>query len=135
MLHVVEGLALVVLCSCRPATRRLAVNVLKEVRALHTALGIGKVTAADLQLILGSLESSGWFLTAALCPGSVQGDEELAIDVMDRLSASVLESFIHLTGADQVRSNECSYWSVCQFPETKRVFVSSDEPAVLPQRD
>uniref|UniRef100_A0A8D0DGJ5 Furry homolog, like n=1 Tax=Sander lucioperca TaxID=283035 RepID=A0A8D0DGJ5_SANLU len=71
VLHVVEGLALVVLCSCRPATRRLAVNVLKEVRALHTALGIGK------------------------------GDEELAIDVMDRLSASVLESFIHLTGADQ----------------------------------
>lgn len=43
VLHVVEGLALVVLCSCRPATRRLAVNVLKEVRALHTALGIGKV--------------------------------------------------------------------------------------------
>lgn len=32
-----------------------------------------------------------------------QGDEELAIDVMDRLSASVLESFIHLTGADQVK--------------------------------
>lgn len=31
-----------------------------------------------------------------------QGDEELAIDVMDRLSASVLESFIYLTGADQV---------------------------------
>uniref|UniRef100_A0A8D0AQ57 Furry homolog, like n=1 Tax=Sander lucioperca TaxID=283035 RepID=A0A8D0AQ57_SANLU len=70
VLHVVEGLALVVLCSCRPATRRLAVNVLKEVRALHTALGIGK------------------------------GDEELAIDVMDRLSASVLESFIHLTGSN-----------------------------------
>ncbi|CAB1324141.1 unnamed protein product [Coregonus sp. 'balchen'] len=42
VLHVVEGLALVVLCSCRPATRRLAVNVLKEVRALHTALGIAK---------------------------------------------------------------------------------------------
>ena len=45
VLHVVEGLALVVLCSCRPGTRRLAVNVLKEVRALHTALGIAKVTA------------------------------------------------------------------------------------------
>ena len=43
VLHVVEGLALVVLCSCRPATRRLAVNVLKEVRALHTALGLAKV--------------------------------------------------------------------------------------------
>ncbi|KAK2835881.1 hypothetical protein Q5P01_016365 [Channa striata] len=77
VLHVVEGLALVVLCSCRPATRKLAVNVLKEVRALHTALGIGKE------------------------------DEELAIDVMDRLSASVLESFIHLTGADQTNLLYC----------------------------
>uniref|UniRef100_I3J4N3 Furry homolog, like n=1 Tax=Oreochromis niloticus TaxID=8128 RepID=I3J4N3_ORENI len=77
VLHVVEGLALVVLCSCRPATRRLAVNVLKEVRALHTALSISK------------------------------GDEELAIDVMDRLSASVLESFIHLTGADQTNLLYC----------------------------
>ncbi|KAJ3599637.1 hypothetical protein NHX12_033593 [Muraenolepis orangiensis] len=77
VLHVVEGLALVVLCSCRPGTRRLAVNVLKEVRALHTALGIAK------------------------------GDEELAIDVMDRLSASVLESFIHLTGADQTNLLYC----------------------------
>uniref|UniRef100_A0A669EJ86 Furry homolog, like n=1 Tax=Oreochromis niloticus TaxID=8128 RepID=A0A669EJ86_ORENI len=74
VLHVVEGLALVVLCSCRPATRRLAVNVLKEVRALHTALSI---------------------------------NEELAIDVMDRLSASVLESFIHLTGADQTNLLYC----------------------------
>uniref|UniRef100_A0A8C7FPG4 FRY like transcription coactivator n=1 Tax=Oncorhynchus kisutch TaxID=8019 RepID=A0A8C7FPG4_ONCKI len=77
VLHVAEGLALVVLCSCRPATRRLAVNILKEVRALHTALGIAK------------------------------GDEELAIDVMDRLSASVLESFIHLTGADQTNLLYC----------------------------
>lgn len=51
VLHLVEGLALVVLCSCRPATRRLAVNVLKEVRALHTALGIGKVIALDSQCI------------------------------------------------------------------------------------
>lgn len=42
----VEGLALVVLCSCRPATRRLSVNILKEVRALHTALGIGRVIAS-----------------------------------------------------------------------------------------
>ncbi|TSN30211.1 Protein furry homolog-like [Bagarius yarrelli] len=77
VLHVVEGLALVVLCSCRPATRRLAVNVLKEVRALHNTLGIAK------------------------------GDEELAVDVMDRVSASVLESFIHLTGADQTSLLYC----------------------------
>ncbi|KAG2465417.1 FRYL protein, partial [Polypterus senegalus] len=36
-----------------------------------------------------------------------QGDEELAIDVMDRVSASVLESFIHLTGADQTNLLYC----------------------------
>ncbi|XP_029110639.1 protein furry homolog-like isoform X1 [Scleropages formosus] len=77
VLHVAEGLALVVLCSCRPATRRLAVNVLREVRALAAALGI------------------------------TRGEEELAIDVMDRLSASVLESFIHLTGADQTNLLYC----------------------------
>nr|XP_023679418.1 protein furry homolog-like isoform X2 [Paramormyrops kingsleyae] len=77
VLHVAEGLALVVLCSVRPATRRLAVNVLREVRALAAALGIAK------------------------------GEEELAIDVMDRLSASVLESFIHLTGADQTNLLYC----------------------------
>uniref|UniRef100_A0A4W3IGY6 Furry homolog, like n=1 Tax=Callorhinchus milii TaxID=7868 RepID=A0A4W3IGY6_CALMI len=75
--HAVEGFALVVLCSCRPATRRLAVNVLREIRTLFTALGLSK------------------------------GDEELTIDVMDRLSPSVLESFIHLTGADQTSLLYC----------------------------
>ncbi|XP_039769737.1 protein furry homolog-like isoform X3 [Ornithorhynchus anatinus] len=69
--HVVEGFALVILCSSRPATRRLAVSVLREIRALFAILEISK------------------------------GDDELAIDVMDRLSPSILESFIHLTGADQ----------------------------------
>uniref|UniRef100_A0A8C0BWN6 FRY like transcription coactivator n=1 Tax=Buteo japonicus TaxID=224669 RepID=A0A8C0BWN6_9AVES len=68
--HVVEGFALVILCSTRPATRRLAVSVLREIRALFTLLEISKV--------------------------------RLAIDVMDRQSATILESFIHLTGADQV---------------------------------
>ncbi|XP_051889343.1 protein furry homolog-like isoform X5 [Pristis pectinata] len=75
--HAVEGFALVVLCSCRPATRRLAVNILREIRSLFTALGLSK------------------------------GDEELAIDVMDRLSPSILESFIHLTGADQTNLLYC----------------------------
>ncbi|XP_043911662.1 protein furry homolog-like [Protopterus annectens] len=75
--HVVEGFALVILCSCRPATRKLAVNVLREIRALFTVLGISK------------------------------GDEEIAIDVMDRVSSSILESFIHLTGTDQTTLLYC----------------------------
>ncbi|NXU19915.1 FRYL protein, partial [Pardalotus punctatus] len=75
--HVVEGFALVILCSTRPATRRLAVSVLREIRALSTLLEISK------------------------------SDDELAIDVMDRLSATILESFIHLTGADQTTLLYC----------------------------
>uniref|UniRef100_A0A670IY08 FRY like transcription coactivator n=1 Tax=Podarcis muralis TaxID=64176 RepID=A0A670IY08_PODMU len=71
--HVVEGFALVILCSPRSATRRLAVSCLKEIRALFTVLDISK----------------------------------LAIDVMDRLSSSILESFIHLTGADQTTLLYC----------------------------
>uniref|UniRef100_A0A8D2Q8P4 FRY like transcription coactivator n=1 Tax=Varanus komodoensis TaxID=61221 RepID=A0A8D2Q8P4_VARKO len=71
--HVVEGFALVILCSTRPATRRLAVSCLKEIRALFVVLDISK----------------------------------LAIDVMDRLSPSILESFIHLTGADQTMLLYC----------------------------
>ncbi|KFV18700.1 Protein furry homolog-like, partial [Tauraco erythrolophus] len=75
--HVVEGFALVILCSTRPATRRLAVSVLREIRALFTLLDISK------------------------------SDDELAIDVMDRQSATILESFIHLTGADQTTLLYC----------------------------
>ncbi|NXH12038.1 FRYL protein, partial [Bucco capensis] len=75
--HVVEGFALVILCSTRPATRRLAVSVLREIRALFTLLEFSK------------------------------SDDELAIDVMDRLSATILESFIHLTGADQTTLLYC----------------------------
>ncbi|XP_061208828.1 protein furry homolog-like isoform X6 [Neopsephotus bourkii] len=75
--HVVEGFALVILCSTRPATRRLAVSVLREIRALFTVLEISKT------------------------------DDELAIDVMDKLSATILESFIHLTGADQTTLLYC----------------------------
>ncbi|XP_046505779.1 protein furry homolog-like [Equus quagga] len=75
--HVVEGFALVILCSSRQATRRLAVSVLREIRALFALLEIPK------------------------------GDDELAIDVMDRLSPSILESFIHLTGADQTTLLYC----------------------------
>ncbi|XP_073464568.1 protein furry homolog-like isoform X2 [Aquarana catesbeiana] len=75
--HVVEGFALVILCNSRSSTRRLAVNVLREIRTLYTVLELPKC------------------------------DEELAIDVMDRLSPSVLESFIHLTGADQTTLLYC----------------------------
>lgn len=66
-----------------------------------------------------------------------QGDEELAIDVMDRLSASILESFIHLTGADQVQLSSLFpkiLHLVCMLKVIVRcLYVFVDELAVLPQ--
>ncbi|XP_062543394.1 protein furry isoform X2 [Armigeres subalbatus] len=39
-MHMVEGFALVMLCNCRPAPRKFAVSILKEVKILMKALGI-----------------------------------------------------------------------------------------------
>ncbi|XP_055625091.1 protein furry isoform X2 [Toxorhynchites rutilus septentrionalis] len=39
-MHMVEGFALVMLCNCRSAPRKFAVNILKEVKVLMKALGI-----------------------------------------------------------------------------------------------
>uniref|UniRef100_A0A8C3CZ72 FRY microtubule binding protein n=1 Tax=Cairina moschata TaxID=8855 RepID=A0A8C3CZ72_CAIMO len=60
VLHAVEGFALVLLCSFQVATRKLAVLILREIRAL--------------------------FLD----------DDRPMIDVMDQLSSSILDSFIHV---------------------------------------
>lgn len=43
VLHAVEGLALLLLCSCQVSTRKLAVGVLREIRCLFTALGHAEV--------------------------------------------------------------------------------------------
>lgn len=42
-LHLVESLALVMMCSCKPVIRKQAVIVLKEVRNIFVALNIPKV--------------------------------------------------------------------------------------------
>uniref|UniRef100_A0A669QSS2 FRY microtubule binding protein n=1 Tax=Phasianus colchicus TaxID=9054 RepID=A0A669QSS2_PHACC len=68
VLHAVEGFALVLLCSFQVATRKLAVLILREIRALFLALGQAEV----------------WPM----------------IDVMDQLSSSILESFIHVAVSD-----------------------------------
>ncbi|KAK9402365.1 protein furry like [Crotalus adamanteus] len=70
VLHAVEGFALVLLCSFQVATRKLAVLILREVRALFLALG------------------------------QAEDDDRPMIDVMDQLSSSILESFIHVAVSD-----------------------------------
>ncbi|XP_036381260.1 protein furry homolog isoform X2 [Megalops cyprinoides] len=66
VLHAVEGLALVLLCSCKTATRKLAVAILREIRLLFSAIG------------------------------QAEDDDKPMIEVMDQLSSAVLESFVHV---------------------------------------
>uniref|UniRef100_A0A8B9Q258 Cell morphogenesis protein N-terminal domain-containing protein n=1 Tax=Apteryx owenii TaxID=8824 RepID=A0A8B9Q258_APTOW len=72
VLHAVEGFALVLLCSFQVATRKLAVLILREIRALFLAL-----------VML-----------------AIPDDDRPMIDVMDQLSSSILESFIHVAVSD-----------------------------------
>ncbi|KAJ8412470.1 hypothetical protein AAFF_G00128060 [Aldrovandia affinis] len=70
VLHAVEGLALVLLCSCQTATRKLAVGILREIRCLFTTIG------------------------------QAEDDDKPMIEVMDQLSSAVLESFVHVAVSD-----------------------------------
>uniref|UniRef100_A0A7D9NL32 FRY microtubule binding protein n=1 Tax=Xenopus tropicalis TaxID=8364 RepID=A0A7D9NL32_XENTR len=70
VLHAVEGFALLLLCSFQMATRKVAVLILKEVRALFLALG------------------------------QAEEDDKPMVDVLDQLSPSILESFLHVAVSD-----------------------------------
>lgn len=48
VLHAVEGLAFVLLCSCQLSTRRLAIAVLKEIRSLFMTIGQSEVNSTKL---------------------------------------------------------------------------------------
>ncbi|XP_043929165.1 protein furry homolog isoform X3 [Protopterus annectens] len=66
VLHAVEGFALVLLCSFQISTRKVAVSILKEIRSLFIALG------------------------------QAEDDEKPMIEVMDQLSTSIFDSFVHV---------------------------------------
>ncbi|XP_034722112.1 protein furry homolog isoform X10 [Etheostoma cragini] len=70
VLHAVEGLALVLLCSCQLSTRRLAIAILKEIRSL--------------------------FLTI----GQSEDDDKPMIEIMDQLSPVILESYVNIAVSD-----------------------------------
>ncbi|RVE65015.1 hypothetical protein OJAV_G00132060 [Oryzias javanicus] len=70
VLHAVEGLALVLLCSCQVSTRRLSIAILKEIRSLFQTIG------------------------------QSEEDDKPMIDIMDQLSPVILESFVHATVSD-----------------------------------
>ncbi|XP_068601710.1 protein furry homolog [Brachionichthys hirsutus] len=69
-LHAVEGLALVLLCSCQLSTRRLAIAILKEIRSLFVTIR------------------------------QPEDDDKPMIEVMDQLSPGILESFVNVVVSD-----------------------------------
>uniref|UniRef100_A0A8C2ZKI9 FRY microtubule binding protein n=1 Tax=Cyclopterus lumpus TaxID=8103 RepID=A0A8C2ZKI9_CYCLU len=72
VLHAVEGLALVLLCSCQLSTRRLAIAILKEIRSLFMTIG------------------------------QSEDDDKPMIEIMDQLSPVILESFVNVAVSDTV---------------------------------
>ncbi|TRY90957.1 hypothetical protein DNTS_022192 [Danionella cerebrum] len=70
VLHAVEGLALLLLCSCQTSTRKLAVSVLREIRLLFTTIR------------------------------QAEDDDKPMIEVMDQLAPSVLDSFVHVAHSE-----------------------------------
>ncbi|KAK5904963.1 hypothetical protein CesoFtcFv8_006477 [Champsocephalus esox] len=70
VLHAMEGLALVLLCSCQLSTRKLAIAMLKEIRSLFMTIG------------------------------QSEDDDKPMIDIMDQLSPVILESFVNVSVSD-----------------------------------
>ncbi|XP_061537056.1 LOW QUALITY PROTEIN: protein furry homolog [Phycodurus eques] len=75
VLHAVEGLALVLLCSCQLGTRRLAVAVLKEIRSLFSVVG------------------------------QSEDDDKPMIEIMDQLSLVIFESFCNVAVSDTANTS------------------------------
>lgn len=53
VLHAVEGLALVLLCSCQLSTRKLAITILKEIRSLFLTIGQAEVKRDKVEEVTG----------------------------------------------------------------------------------
>uniref|UniRef100_A0AAQ6AFL6 Furry homolog a (Drosophila) n=1 Tax=Amphiprion ocellaris TaxID=80972 RepID=A0AAQ6AFL6_AMPOC len=69
VLHAVEGLAVVLLCSCQLSTRRLAIAILKEIRSLFMTIGQSEIMDQLSPIILESFVNVAVSDTAALPAG------------------------------------------------------------------
>ncbi|KAI1893589.1 hypothetical protein AGOR_G00125280 [Albula goreensis] len=96
VLHAVEGLALLLLCSCQVGTRKLAVAILKEIRCLFISIG------------------------------QAEDDDKPMIEVMDLLSSTVLESFIHVAVTDTATLPQGHHVDLQWLVEWSAVLVNSN---------
>ncbi|KAJ8404719.1 hypothetical protein AAFF_G00335820 [Aldrovandia affinis] len=95
VLHAMEGLALLLLCSCQVATRKLAVAILKEIRCLFSSIG------------------------------QAEDDDKPMIEVLDLLSSTVLESFVHVSVSDSANLPQGHHVDLQWLVEWNAVLVNS----------
>lgn len=142
VLHAVEGLALLLLCSCQTSTRKLAVGVLREIRCLFTALGHAEVQFLRKSLIAAVILVSGflknthavldlfepvWLKITNLF---LQDDDKPMIEIMDQLSPAVMDSIVHVAVSDSVR-NACSSFDTILAPHRRRIRADDWMSAVM----
>ncbi|XP_017271796.1 protein furry homolog isoform X4 [Kryptolebias marmoratus] len=95
VLHAVEGLALVLLCSCQLSTRRLSVAILKEIRSLYLTIG------------------------------QSEDDDKPMIEIMDQLSPVILESFVNVAVSDTAMLPTVHHVDLQWFVEWNALLVNS----------
>lgn len=84
-MHYVEGLALVMLCNCRSYPRKLAVNILKEVKNLYRALGLPETE----QFLIDVIDKC--------CPAVSQIDQFIKSNEL-KLSLNICFFFLRISG-------------------------------------
>lgn len=108
VLHAVEGLALVLLCSCQLSTRRLTIAILKEIRCVFMTIGQTEVKWEKRKNDSRAEGSSERFLRFTVCVflflyfRQLQDDDKPMIEIMDQLSPVILESFVNVAVSDTV---------------------------------
>ncbi|XP_062513570.1 protein furry homolog-like isoform X2 [Corticium candelabrum] len=119
VLHRVEGLALVTMCSCRSVTRKLSIAVLKEVRNLCAV--VGHTQYADEDIVMDVVDNAGpsairhWF--AAVPPQHRPSLHQLSsVDLnwlADQPSVIPDSSFVESGRARPSSNGSIDPWSTC----------------------
>ncbi|XP_035478358.2 protein furry homolog isoform X3 [Scophthalmus maximus] len=102
VLHAVEGLALVLLCSCQLSTRRLTIAILKEIRCVFMTIG------------------------------QTEDDDKPMIEIMDQLSPVILESFVNVAVSDTATLPAGHHVDLQWFVEWNALLVNSHYDIMSP---
>ncbi|XP_041767817.1 protein furry isoform X6 [Anopheles merus] len=145
-MHMVEGLALVMLCNCRSPPRKFAVSILKEVKILKKLLGIPEIEPALIDVIDKCcpqvLEKCLHMLpqtdrTAMLNANIIDlqwiVDRNSGIWTTGHVEESTKASTLTLCLSQSALGHAYDPWSVCLFGFMERTRVLQHCPSVVAQ--